>query len=134
MNGRLVPRWHTAFSFHSFFPAGVLLANRTRATTTCSPGIVPSSARSRSSREKIPFPASDSVARPRFHLVYRRNRRYPGETFAFCTTSAGTLLLDTLCLRKLLETGVVILTRQFFYLDHLLYHYIYIYSATLFFK
>lgn len=75
VNGRLVPRWHTAFPSHSFFYAA-LRACRTRAAAPCYRRSAPFA---RLAPAKIAFPSSDSVARPRLNALSPESRGFPRE-------------------------------------------------------
>ena len=96
VNGRLVPRWHTAFPSHSFFYAA-LRACRTRAAAPCYRRSAPFA---RLAPAKIAFPSSDSVARPRLNALSPESRGFPREIHsAFVFPLFFFLLLLLLCSR-----------------------------------
>lgn len=90
VNGRLVPRWHTAFPSHSFFYAA-LRACRTRAAAPCYRRSAPFA---RLAPAKIAFPSFDSVARPRLIALSPESRGFPREIhFALCLCLLFVLFL-----------------------------------------
>lgn len=75
-------RGGTPRSLPIFFFSVTSLASRTRATTTCSPEFVPSSASSARFLQKFRFRLLIASRDP-VSTLYRRNRGYQGEIFVF---------------------------------------------------
>lgn len=104
VNGRLVPRWHTAFSSHSFFYAA-LRACRTRAATpalrsVCTPRSLP---------QKSRFRLLIASPRPRLNALSPESREihfaFVASFFSnlFSTAPASTRFSDFLFVREIVE-------------------------------